>query len=155
MVEKLIHQLILAGLHKNATGQIFTQFYSRVEDTVNNDILGRSSCNSEIGQWRVPLDKNDAKKLGDVKLSGASLTKFLAGLEHLARTCTADYRDEYTTEWILAFDQFVGVIKNLKSKEEFYQASIDKFQLEADEFCDVYCGLTGRDGMTNRFHILR
>ena len=41
MVEKLIHQLILAGLRKNATGQNFTQFCFRVEDTVNNDILAR------------------------------------------------------------------------------------------------------------------
>ena len=30
-----------------------------------------------------------------------------------------------------------------------------KFQLDADEFCDAYFLLTGRDGMTNYFHLLK
>ena len=68
MVEKLIQQLILAGMRRNPVGQRFTDFCKRVENTVNHDILGRSSCNAEIGQWRVPLDKKDTKKLGGVKL---------------------------------------------------------------------------------------
>jgi len=38
---------------------------------------------------------------------------------------------------------------------EFRLEDVDEFQLRADEFCDIYCGLTGRDGMTNYFHILR
>ena len=79
----------------------------------------------------------------------------MVGLECLVVTCTADYSPEYTNEWILACERFVNIISMLESKEEFSQAAIDKFQLAADEFCDLYCGLTGRDGMTNYFHILR
>ena len=42
----------------------------------------------------------------------------------------------------------------MNSKLEFHPEDVDAFQLLADEFCDVYCGLKGRDGMTNYFHIL-
>ena len=76
-------------------------------------------------------------------------------LEYLVSACTEEYSNEYTDEWNLACKRFVDVIKMLESKEEFSQDAVDNFQFAADEFCDVYCGLTGRDGMTNYFHILR
>ena len=43
----------------------------------------------------------------------------------------------------------------LESKEEFSQDAVDNFQLASNDFCDMYCGLTGRGGTTNYFHILR
>ena len=43
----------------------------------------------------------------------------------------------------------------MDSKLEFRPKDVNAFQLLADEFCDVYCGLTGRDGTTNYVHILR
>ena len=82
-LEKFIQQVILAGMRKNSTGTKFDEYCARVEDVVNKDILGRTTPNAKNGQWRVPLDKKDVKKLGDVKLSGHSSTKFLAGLTHL------------------------------------------------------------------------
>jgi len=154
-LEKFIQQVILAGMRKNSTGTKFDEYCARVEDVVNKDILGRTTPNAKNGQWRVPLDKKDVKKLGDVKLSGHSSTKFLAGLTHLARVCTSDYPVEYTNEWILACELLATVMEKLESKEEFDQDMVDSFQLSADEFCDVYCALTGRDGMTNYYHILR
>ena len=121
---------------------------------MNNNILRRASCNAEIGQWWVPLDKKDTKKLGDVKLLGAASTKFLAGLEYLVKICTVDYGDDYTNKWIDASRKFVTVITLLESKKELNQVTIYNFQLSADECCDVYCGLTGRNGMTNYFYII-
>ena len=50
---------------------------------------------------------------------------------------------------------FKEVMKVMDSKLEFRPEDVDAFQLLADEFCDVYCGLTGRDGITNYFHISR
>jgi len=155
MIEKFIQQLILAGMRKNPTGAAFTNFCERVEVAVNNDILGRTSINAKTGQWRVPLDKNDQKKLGDVKLSGSAATKFVSGMKHLVSVCTAEYTSAYTTEWILASELMNTVMTKLESKDEFDQDMVDSFQLSADKFCDVYCGITGRDGMTNYFHILR
>ena len=138
MAEKLIQQRILAGMRRNPDGQRFTDFCKRVENTVNHDILGRSSCNAEIGQWRVPLDKKDTKKLGDVKLSGSSATKFMVGLEYLVLVCTEEYSNKYTDKWNLACKRFVDVIKILESKEELSQDAVDKFQLASDEFCDEF-----------------
>ena len=43
----------------------------------------------------------------------------------------------------------------LESCKEFTPEMVYEFQLKADEFGDVYFALTGRDGMTNYFHILR
>ena len=43
----------------------------------------------------------------------------------------------------------------LESKEHFESEDVDFFQLCADEFCDIYVDLTGRDGQTNYFHGLR
>ena len=76
-------------------------------------------------------------------------------MSHLVSVCTSDYSTEYTDEWIRACELFDTVNNKLESKEEFDQSMVDQFQLCADEFCDAYCALTGRDGMTNYFHILR
>ena len=98
MIEKFIQQLILAGMRKNPTGAAFTNFCERVEAAVNNDILGRTSINAKTGQWRVPLDKKDQKKLGDVKFSGSAATKFVPEMKHLVNVCTAEYTSSYTAE---------------------------------------------------------
>ena len=79
----------------------------------------------------------------------------MAGLKYLVEECTSDYSQTNTDEWKLACDAFNTVVKKLESKEEFTQARVDDFQLNADKFCDIYCAMTGRDGMTNYFHILR
>ena len=70
-------------MHKNPMGSRFDEYYARVELAVNTNILGRTTCNAKNGQWQVPLEKKDKKKLGDVKLSGSSGTKFTNGLEYL------------------------------------------------------------------------
>ena len=155
MVEKMIQQVILAGMRKNPNGRAFKLYCDRIANVVNTQILGRSECNSKNGQWQVPLDKNDNNKLGDVKLSGHASTKFMNNFMHLVKACTQEYSDAYTTQWENTVIAFRGVMLTLESKEEFTQQHVDNFQLDADIFCDLYCGLTGRDGMTNYFHILR
>ena len=154
MCEKIIQQIILAGMRKNATGQHFDNYCKKVEDMVNSEILSRTTCN-EDGHWKVPLDKKDKKKLGDVKLSGPSADKFMAGFNHLVDACTSDYTPEYREKWQLACSKFLVVIKLLESREEFSSDRVDAFQLQCDDFGHIFFALTGRDGMTNYFHILR
>ena len=88
MVEKMIQQVILAGMRKNPNGRAFKLYCDRIANVVNTQILGRSECNSKNGQWQVPLDKNDNNKLGDVKLSGHASTKFMNNFMHLVKACT-------------------------------------------------------------------
>ena len=91
MMEKMIQQLILAGMRKNPTGSRFDEHCARVELAANTNILGCTACNARNGQWKVPLDKKDNKKLGDVKRSASAATKFMTGLDYLVEECTSDY----------------------------------------------------------------
>ena len=51
---------------------------------------------------------------------------------------------------------FRGVIEvRIDCMIKFRAEYVDAFQFLADECCNVYYGLTGRDSMTNYFHILR
>jgi len=154
MCENLIQQLLLCELRKNQRGKAFKDFCARVEVTVNEKFLACSQINMTTGQWRFLLDKKDPKKLGDVKLSGATAKRFLSGFDALAEVCTADYKSEFTDLWKLTYTRFKEVIILLESKEHFESEDVDMFQLEVDGFCDLYVGLTGGDGMTNFFHSL-
>ena len=49
----------------------------------------------------------------------------------------------------------ISMAEKLESKQEFEFIDIAEFQLLADEFCDAYFSLTGRDGMTNYLHLLK
>jgi hypothetical protein len=42
----------------------------------------------------------------------------------------------------------------LDSKQHFHFEDVCAFQKDTDEFCSAYFALTGRDGMTNYFHLL-
>ena len=155
MTEKILQQLMLAGLRKNPSGKMFSDYCKRVSSTVNAKILGRSEVNMNTGQWKVPLDKKDPKKLGEVKLSGSMAKKFMLGFDDFVEVCTADHSTEFSDLWKMTCSKFRSTMSMLESKFHFEQEDIDEFQLSADEFCDLYVDLTGRDGMTNYFHNLR
>ena len=80
---------------------------------VNTNILGCTACNARNGQWQVPLDKKDSKKLGNVKLSGSAATKFMTRLEYLVEEYTSDYSQAYIDVWELACEVFNMVIKKI------------------------------------------
>ena len=83
--------LILAGMRLAMPAKKFKEFCAKVEHVVNHKILQRANLNSPIGQWRVPLDKKDNKKLGDVKLSGHRANLFLEGFDDLVNVCCEGY----------------------------------------------------------------
>lgn len=156
MTEKIIQQLILCGMRDHSSGNRFVGFCKRVEHAVNTNIFGRNDDdNGGSSGWKVPIDKKDKNKLGDVKLSGPASTTFLSGLDHLVDVCTSEHSSEFRDEWKKACNEFRSVMGMLESREEFTTEQVDEFQLKADEFCDVYFALTGKDGMTNYFHNLR
>ena len=155
LTERMIKMLILAGMRLAMPAKKFKEFCEKVEEVVNTNILRRAHVKSPAGKWRVPLDKKDTKKLGDVKLSGHRANLFLAGFDALVEVCCEGYDTEFIAEWKDCCSLFREVMQVMDCKLEFRPQDVDAFQLLADEFCDVYCGLTGRDGMTNYFHILR
>ena len=155
MTERIIKMLILAGMRLAEPTKKFSEFCTKVEEVVNLNILKRANIKSPVGQWRVPLDQKDSKKLGDVNLSGNLSNIFIEGFDDLVDVCCKGYSPEFIAEWKDCCSMFKDVMEVIDSKLEFRPEDIDSFQLLADKFCDVYCGLTGRDRMTNYFHILR
>jgi len=121
MVERVIKMLILAGMRLAVIHNKLTEYCQNIEDVVNTDILARSSANAVVGQWRVPMDKNDPKKLGDVKLSADRANKFMNNFDPLVDVCTNGYDPAFTSEWKDCCSQFVHVIGLLKGKWSFAQ----------------------------------
>ena len=96
MTEKILQQLMLAGLRKNPSGKIFSDYCKREASTVNAKILGRSEVIMNTSQWKVPLDEKDPKKLGEVKLSGSMVKKFMLGFDDFVEVCTTDHSPEFS-----------------------------------------------------------
>ena len=82
---------VILSMRNNPMGSRFDEYCVRVDLTVNTNILGCTACNIRNGQWQVPFNKKDSKKIGDVRLSGSVATKFMTGLEYLVEECTSDY----------------------------------------------------------------
>ena len=86
--------LILAGMRLAMPAKKFKDFYEKVEDAVNTNILRRDHVKSPTGKWRVLLDKKDTNKLGDMKLSGQRANLFLTGFDALVDVCYEGYDPE-------------------------------------------------------------
>ena len=93
--------------------------------------------------------------MGGVKLSGHCANMFLQGFDDLVNVCCEGYNAEFIAKLKDCCSIFKKVMGGMDSKLDFRPEDVDAFQLPVDDFFDVYCGLTGRDGMTNYFHILR
>ena len=123
-----------------------------VETTVNDNMLKRVTVSKSKG-WRFPLT-NDSK-LDDVNLSNNRARSFAKHFHFLVEVCTERYDNEYKDAWLDICERFVSVFAIIDSKIRFEFEDVCAFQMEADQFCEVYTSVTGRDGMTNYVHCLR
>ena len=153
VVEKLTQQLLLCGMRQNLSPKELSEFVRKVEEVVNRDMLGRKDYKHDPA-WRFPLTE-DKKQLGDVKLSNNRARDFAKGFSHLVEVCTDGYDDFMRTTWMDACTRFRKVTEMVDSRYEFEFEDVAEFQLAADEFCDAYFTVTGRDGMTNYTHCLK
>ena len=151
IVEKIVQQLLLCGMRNNL-GQHLPPFVKRVQDVVNCDILGRKTVHDPA--WAFPLAPCK-KKLGDVNLSNGMARKFAKQFSPLVEVCAEKCEESQKATWHVACNKFPEMMSLLDSKWEFEFVDIAEFQLKADEFCDAYFAVTGRDGMTNYLHLIR
>ena len=153
-VEKILQQLLLAMMRYHTGKKALDKAIKELELIVNRDILLRSEQHlNDAGGWHFPL--TEKRQLGDINLQNNDARKFVLGFEHLVRFCTAGYGDpEYAENWLDAVQKFRVVAHWLDSRVHFDFEMICQFQNDVDEFCLVYFKLTGRDGMTNYFHLL-
>ena len=150
--EKLIQQLLLVGLQSNTDH--LKDFVASVNNTVNRDIFGRTFMHiNDTSGWRVPMT-GDGKQLDDVKLSNVQARDFVKNFKFLVEICTQNCDIELKDAWLVVYRRFKIVATWLDSKKHFHFEDVCAFQSDADEFCSAYFALTGRDGMTNYFHLL-
>ena len=151
--EKIDQQLFIEGLAEGKNkGKGLKPFIQKVENAMNQHVLKRSSRHTEdCGQWRFPWDK-EKKCLGDVKFSYPQVQKIMEGWDHIIDACVDN--PERNAKWKKCCSLYNQVIEMLNSKRHFKWKRVCQFQKLVDEFCDLYFYLTGRDGMTNYFHML-
>ena len=155
MVEKIVQQILLAGMRKNPSGQALSAFATRVEEAVNNEILKRTESRTrDMANWSFPFDKDNHGKLGDVTFNNKQAKKFAKGFKYLVAACTQDYDKKYQLGWAKTCEQYNVVAELLESKYHYKFEDVCAFQLEVDEFCENYFAKCGRDGMTNYIHLL-
>ena len=121
---------------------------------MNKDVLLCSEHHlNDSGGWRFQL--TEKRQLGDINLQNNVACKFVQGFEHLVKFCTGRYRDpSYTQKWLYAVAKLRVVAEWLDSCKQFRFEMICEFQNDVDEFSLVHFEITGRDGMTNYFHLL-
>ena len=127
-----------------------TDLVARIEQVVNVTILGKMAFN-EIRQWHVPMEDG---KVGPISLSCPDASKILRNIQPFIDVCVESIDPELQAGWKKCAELFHATMDKLESKRIFDFEAVCDFQLVADEFSDYYISLTGRDGMTNYFHMI-
>jgi hypothetical protein len=105
--------------------------------------------------WKVPM--TDKKQLGDITMDGATCRLFEGGIDHLIEVCIGDHRFgvQYSVDWKECMGMYRQVRSLMTSRCVFEFDDVCAFVQICDAFMARYVALTGRDGMTNYFHMLR
>jgi len=152
MIEKVVQQILLRGM-LNVPGNKMKDYTLGVETVVNEDVLGKLDHNGrDLGRWKFPLTDG---KLGDVKFSNPTARKFTKNLKAVIDICLANHPETYRSEWFRAAGLFESALQQLCSHKKFELKDVCAFQDTADDFCDIYCRMTGIECMTNYLHCLR
>ena len=155
-IEKIVQQILIAGLLECTCKNDRVEFVDRVSRVVNRDVFGRTSLHEEDKSgWRVPMS-DDFSSLKDINLDGRQTRDFEAHMDHLIDVCLGDHTfgQDYVVDWRETVRLYSGVREQLTSRKHYDIFMVAQFQKDADVFMKRYKALTGRDGMTNYFHML-
>ena len=138
MAEKMVQQLLIAGMRKHPSGQQLDKFVANVETCMNETILCRVTASVSKG-WMFLLKD---RKLDDVNLSNKRAHTVTKNLTNLVEVCTAKYDVEYWNKWTTVCSQFLTVTEWLDLKIIFKFEEVCNFQKDADLFCSTYFDIT-------------
>jgi hypothetical protein len=134
----------------------------------NRNVLDKNQCCREPGYfgrqnrheedttgWSVPM-MPDGKSLGDITMDDSTCKMFNQGMNHLIEACIGNHTfgPRYAADWRECMDGYRQVRALLNSRTEFEFDDVCAFVIVSDAFMERYIALTGRDGMTNYFHML-
>jgi hypothetical protein len=155
-IEKIVSTLLKAGLSEcNGPKEIET-FLAKINAVVNRDIFGRQNRHEEdTTGWSVPM-MPDGKSLGDITMDDSTCKMFDRGMDYLIEACIGNHTfgPRYAADWRECMDGYREVRALLNSRTEFEFDDVCAFVIVSDAFMERYIALTGRDGMTNYFHML-
>ena len=99
---------------------------------------------------------DDFSSLKDINLDGRQTRDFEAHMDHLIDVCLGDHTfgQDYVVDWRETVRLYSCVREQLTSRKHYDIFMVAQFQKDADVFMKRYKALTGRDGMTNYFHML-
>jgi hypothetical protein len=155
-IEKIVSILLKAGLSECKNPDEVDTFLTRINRVVNRDIFGRHNRHEEdTTGWSVPM-MPDGKTLGDITMDDSTCKMFDRGMEHLIDACIANHTfgPRYASDWRECMTGYRQVRALLNARTEFEFDDVCAFVLVSDSFMERYIALTGRDGMTNYFHML-
>jgi hypothetical protein len=99
----------------------------------------------------------DGKQLADISMDDPTAKLFDRGMDHLIHVCLKDHRfgQQYISDWIECMSGYRQVRAMMNSRSKFDFDRVCAFVMTTDSFMERYVALTGREGMTNYFHMLR
>jgi hypothetical protein len=156
-IEKIVSELLTRGLNEcNGPAEI-DLFLDEVSRVVNRQIFRRPDLHEEDNSgWKVPM-KPDGKQIADITMDDPTCKLFDSGMDYLIDVCLGSHRfgNQYVTDWKECMNGYRLVRAMITSRKTFEYDDVCAFVVTADSFMERYVALTGRDGMTNYFHMLR
>jgi hypothetical protein len=156
-VEKIVSELLTRGLDELDGMVEINEFLDRVHSVVNRQIFGRVDMHEDdTTGWKVPM-KPDGKQLGEITMDDSTCKLFDRGMDFLIDVAIGSHSlgPQYAADWKECMAGYRQVRALLNSRKEFDYNDVCAFVSTADAFMERYVALTGRDGMTNYFHMLR
>jgi hypothetical protein len=131
-------------------------FLTKIHGVVNRDIFGRTEQHKEdTSGWNVPM-LPDGKTLADINMDDTTCKLFDRGMDFLIEACIGSHTlgPQYSLDWKECMQGYRQVRALMNARTEFKFDDVCAFVLMSDAFMERYIALTGRDGMTNYFHML-
>lgn len=156
-IEKIVSELLTRGLNELDGLVHINAFLDRVQSVVNRRIFGREELHEEdTTGWKVPM-KPDGKQLGEITMDDSTCKLFDTGMDYLIDAAIGSHSlgPQYVADWKECMAGYRQVRALLNSRKEFDYDDVCAFVSTTDAFMERYVALTGRDGMTNYFHMLR
>ena len=150
-------EIISRGLDCCSSAKEIRDFVGNVSGVVNRDVFGRVHLHEDDQTgWKVPMTP-DGKELGEISMDGSTAKMFMVRISHLIDVCLGEHPlgQDYVADWKECMQSYRDMWDLMSSRRELSFDDVCHFVYISDIFMGRYTALTGRDGMTNYFHMLR
>jgi hypothetical protein len=100
-------------------------------------------------QFAHPYEKDE---LGAITVDNNRVRRVMQSIALLTEYCLVDVGKR--TKWNTAVKEYNKAMELLRMRRSLTDAEIQRFQLHADRFANLYVALEGYDGQTNYTHLL-